>query len=385
MFILIKYKHYYMYTRDFLKYFLLIILVLICTVSCVNAGDNDTVDDSIIVDNDEHVLIGIGDEDIQNEITNESGKIGESNVSTRGVKLYTNIYGEDYVLNHKPMPYIVYLRDIYGNPLTGLTVTFNINGVNYNRVTGSDGSARLNINLPLGNYPIMYSFQGNNDFYASSGSSTISIVDYKLSSSLLANNLTKYYGDSDAFVIYLRDNNYNPLVGETLFLTINNITYSRITGSNGEAMININLLEGTYLLTTVYNGNTYYNSTSRLNSVMINRRATSILGSDLRKYPEDTTPYTIFLKDNLNNSLSNKNILITVNSISYSRTTDNNGFASLDINLSPGSYTITTMYGGDNYYMSSNIVNNIIIIKRTYLTGKILLNMFQTMNNTLYI
>ena len=64
-------------------------------------------------------------------------------------------------------------------------------------------------------------------------------------------------------------------------------------------MININLLEGTYLLTTVYNGNTYYNSTSRLNSVMINRRATSILGSDLRKYPEDTTPYTIFLKDNL--------------------------------------------------------------------------------------
>lgn len=50
MFILIKYKHYYMYTCDFLKYFLLIILVLICAVSCVNAGDNDAVDDSIIVD-----------------------------------------------------------------------------------------------------------------------------------------------------------------------------------------------------------------------------------------------------------------------------------------------------------------------------------------------
>lgn len=79
-----------------------------------------------------------------------------------GVKLYTDIYGEDYVLNHKPMPYIVYLGDIYGNSLTGLTATFNINGVNYNRVTGSDGGARLNINLPLGNYPIMYSFQENN-------------------------------------------------------------------------------------------------------------------------------------------------------------------------------------------------------------------------------
>ena len=82
-----------------------------------------------------------------------------------GVKLYTDIYGEDSILNHKPMPYIVYLGDIYGNPLTGLTATFNINGVNYNRVTGSDGGARLNINLPLSNYPIMYSFQENNSLY----------------------------------------------------------------------------------------------------------------------------------------------------------------------------------------------------------------------------
>ena len=174
----------YLHGGKFLNYFtLIIVLVVICTLSCVSAEDNETVDDFSIVDNNEEVLIEIDDKNAQNGIANESIVVDESNISTRGVKLHTIIDGEDYVLNHNPMPYIVYLKDIYGNPLSGLTVTFNINGVNYNRATATDGSARLNINLPLGNYSIMYSFAGSTDYYASSGSSMIFIVDYKLSSS----------------------------------------------------------------------------------------------------------------------------------------------------------------------------------------------------------
>ena len=41
-----------------------------------------------------------------------------------------------------------------GNPAKEVTVQFNINGVFYNRLTDSNGIARLNINLMAGKYII---------------------------------------------------------------------------------------------------------------------------------------------------------------------------------------------------------------------------------------
>ena len=46
------------------------------------------------------------------------------------------------------------LVDSQGNPLSGVNITFNINGVFYNRTTDENGTARLNINLMPGEYII---------------------------------------------------------------------------------------------------------------------------------------------------------------------------------------------------------------------------------------
>lgn len=52
--------------------------------------------------------------------------------------------------------------DGQGRPLAGVTVTFNVNGVFYTKVTEDDGIARLTINLRAGNYIITSSFNGLN-------------------------------------------------------------------------------------------------------------------------------------------------------------------------------------------------------------------------------
>lgn len=52
------------------------------------------------------------------------------------------------------------LLDGYGNPNPNQNVTFNINGVFYNRTTGSDGVAKLNIRLMPGEYIITLSYDG---------------------------------------------------------------------------------------------------------------------------------------------------------------------------------------------------------------------------------
>ena len=54
------------------------------------------------------------------------------------------------------------ILDGKGKPYAGQTVTFNINGVFYQKVTGDDGVARLSINLMAGEYIVTSSFNGLN-------------------------------------------------------------------------------------------------------------------------------------------------------------------------------------------------------------------------------
>jgi len=52
------------------------------------------------------------------------------------------------------------LVDGQGKAYSGQTVTFNVNGIFYNRVTDANGTAKLNINLQPGKYIITSSFNG---------------------------------------------------------------------------------------------------------------------------------------------------------------------------------------------------------------------------------
>ena len=59
-----------------------------------------------------------------------------------------------------PDQFVATLLDGQGNPVDGETVTFNINGVFYNRITRDGGKAPLNINLMPGEYIITSSYNG---------------------------------------------------------------------------------------------------------------------------------------------------------------------------------------------------------------------------------
>ena len=61
-----------------------------------------------------------------------------------------------------PEPFIANLVDGQGAPLANATVTFNINGIMYNRTTNETGKAKLNINLMVGEYIITSSYNGAN-------------------------------------------------------------------------------------------------------------------------------------------------------------------------------------------------------------------------------
>ena len=140
--------------------------------------------------------------------------------------------------------YVVQLVDDEGNPVgAGEVVTFNINGVFYNRTTNSSGYAKLNINLNPGEYIITASYK---NCYVSN--------NIEVKTVLVADDLTMTYGDGSVFSTQVLDGQGNPLANVNVTFNINGVFYTRATNSSGIANLNINLLAGRYIITSSYNG-----------------------------------------------------------------------------------------------------------------------------------
>ncbi len=123
------------------------------------------------------------------------------------------------------------------------TVTFNINGVFYKRMTNSEGIAKLNINLNPGEYVITAEYKD------SMISNNIKVLPI-----LLTKDLTMHYQDKSKFEAKLLDGKGNPFANQNVSFNINSVLYKRPTDSNGTAKLNINLAPGIYTITSSYNG-----------------------------------------------------------------------------------------------------------------------------------
>ena len=142
-----------------------------------------------------------------------------------------------------------------GNPVgAGETVTFNINGVFYNRTTNASGIAKLNINLPPGDYIITAEYKN------CKVSNNIKVLPV-----LSAKDLTKKYGTPDQFVATLLDGQGKALAGETVQFNVNGVLYNRVTDSDGHAKLNIRLMAGQYIITSSYNGASIGNKVTVVN------------------------------------------------------------------------------------------------------------------------
>ena len=140
--------------------------------------------------------------------------------------------------------YWIKVLDDEGNPAkANEIVTFNINGVFYNRTTNASGYVKLNINLQPGDYVITAEYKG----CKVSNNITVKPV-------LSADNLTKKYGTPDQFEAKLLDGQGNPLANTNVTFNINGVLYNRATDINGTAKLNINLMAGEYIITSSYNG-----------------------------------------------------------------------------------------------------------------------------------
>ena len=140
--------------------------------------------------------------------------------------------------------YVVKILDDTGNPVgAGKNVTFNINGVFYTRQTNASGEVKLNINLQPGKYVITANYNG------CMVSNSITVLP-----TLITKDLAMKYRDGSTFNATVLDGQGKPLAGQNVEFNINGVFYSRTSGNDGIAKLNINLMPGNYIITSSYNG-----------------------------------------------------------------------------------------------------------------------------------
>lgn len=170
-------------------------------------------------------------------------------------------------------------------------------------------------------------------------------TESKKSANLTVSDVEKYYNNGTNYNAVLTDDAGNPIANEKINITIkcpsypNGVTYTRVTNNDGIAVLPIGLIVGDYSITTVYQGNELYDS------IVVNSKITvlpTIIGGDLTKYYKNGTQYYVTLVNNKGVPLANSKVSFTVKGKTYTKNTNGNGVARLDINLSPGTYTIVT-------------------------------------------
>ena len=221
--------------------------------------------------------------------------------------------------------------DANNQTLANATVTFYINGVYYNRTTDSNGRAKLNINLAHGG---AYIITSKNTVTNEEIQNIVEVI----SPFAMAEDLIKKYNTPAQFLVQLYGADGKIAgAGEIVTFYINGIYYNRTTDSNGVASLNINLMPGEYSISSTYNGYTIYNKVSVFDSYLETY--------DLVKDYGSATPFTVKVYDENGNRVGiGEEVQFNINGVDYTRTTDSNGVASLNINLRPGKYFITSTY-----------------------------------------
>ncbi|WP_458405143.1 Ig-like domain repeat protein, partial [Methanobrevibacter sp.] len=145
-----------------------------------------------------------------------------------------------------PYDYQAKLIDEDGKAIKGKTLTFTVNGKQYNATTDSNGIAKLTASkLAVGKYKITTAFPAN-------GANTTK--DLEIVKRLVENkDLTKDYLSSKHYTVRAIGDDGNPVgAGVVVTITTHGVTYKEKTDKNGYATLLIRLIPGKYTVKSTY-------------------------------------------------------------------------------------------------------------------------------------
>ena len=241
------------------------------------------------------------------------------------VTINPTILSEDISLMYMDgTSFVAKFLDKSGKALANTKITFNINGVFYDKVTDADGMAKLGIRLR----PDVYILTAYNPVTGEEKGFKINVK-----SLIESSDLTKYYLNESRYEVTLYNKDGSLAVNKTVTFNINGVFYTKTSDANGVASLGISLRPGEYIITTIFDGLSMGNKVTVLPTLVTH---------DLTMKYMDGSRFTVQTLDGQGKALSNQKVSFNVNGVFYYRTTDSNGMADLLIRLMPGEYIITS-------------------------------------------
>ncbi|WP_296844472.1 Ig-like domain repeat protein [uncultured Methanobrevibacter sp.] len=225
-----------------------------------------------------------------------------------------------------------------GKALAKKTIKFKLKGKIYKVKTNANGKASLSVkNLKKGTYTI-YCYNTDGSY------KTFKIKVYKkVSTSLITQHYTFLKKDKKTIKVTLKNSlGYAPTSGKIIKIKINGKTYTKKTNSKGVAYLKLpSLKKGVYKVKYTFSGTSNYKASkanylvtvlTTKNSVL-NVKSTTTFG-----YGAGTSFKVAATAGGV--ALAKRTITFEVDGKNYTRTTNNDGIASLPINLELGNYTV---------------------------------------------
>ena len=256
-------------------------------------------------------------------------------VKNQTVSVLERISGNEDLTGYygSPLVYKVRVLDDHGDIALKVPVTFEIGGKTYVNLTDDEGYASLALNLPLGVYEISSEYRGYSVRNALTVESTVELSDIDV------------FTYNSTFSAYFLDKSGNNLSG-VVDIVIGGIRHEVLV-RDGVGCVDVFLNPGSYLVEVcnLDTGEVKNQTVSVLERISGNEDLTGYYGSPL--------VYKVRVLDDHGDIALKVPVTFEIGGKTYVNLTDDEGYASLALNLPLGVYEISSEYRG--YSVRNNL------------------------------
>ena len=184
-------------------------------------------------------------------------------------------------------------------------------------------------------------------------------VDSKYST-LVVNDLTKYYGNGEKLSVKLVDCYNEGIGGEMVSIIMAGKTYTAYTNNNGMATFNIKNTPKSYNINVIYKGNSYYTGTSKSIKVKVVKPIIKASKTKIHKKGK----FVVTFKNANKKPIKYVKVKFKINGKTYYKKTNAKGQAKITINLKINrKYTVKVGFKSTKIYGTTTLTKKIKVIR----------------------
>ena len=283
----------------------------------------------------------------------------------KSAKTSLKSYNYIFLTSDKTKKVKVKLLNEFGySPDKGKVIIMKIDGKKYTGKTSTYGKVKFKLPaLKAGVYKIKFKFPKTGYYKGSSVKYRITVIPSKDPTYVVKSTTTFGEGAGTAFKVALTSGNV-PIAYKQIKLTVNGQSYTKTTNGDGIVSLPINLKIGTY--TVKYTNVASSKVNAKTGSTQINvvkRTATSLSWKSATTFYQGTQSVKLLLLDSKSKALAGQTVKLTVNSKDYTGKTDSQGYVTLKASFTPGTYSVSYQFGGDNLNLPTTASTKLTVKK----------------------